>query len=406
MNLVVGIDNDPVALATYRKNHPHETLEMDLSTTKAVVRALRQRRIELICASPPCQDYSAAGLRVEGARASLTSTLADIVIGTRAVGLIMENVPQMLGSKAFARFERKMLSAGYHLASFVLDASRAGVPQRRKRAIVVATLGPVQPLRNLLLSTEALNSATERTVRQALPEVGDTYLVVSRNAHGPCVVSADRPAPTLRTNCAALVNRDQPRSRDAGSVASATQLSVRQLGILQGFPRSYKWPSTRSRASTVIGNAVPPPLMRWVVRHALPAFEATRETHEDPIHVRAEPVATTGAMKRRALFALGLEQDAELDSDALAASARDAGIQVHRTRPSLVLRYTIGSNKATDLRYAKLTQFAAKRGWMIELRERAVTTSNADDLYWHVRQGSKERVYRSHNELRAAKLII
>ena len=145
--------------------------------------------------------------------------------------------------------------------------------------------------------------------------------------------------------------------------------------------------------------------MRWVVRHALPAFKATRETQEDPIHVRAEPISRAGLTYRRALFALGLEQDAELDGDVLAASARDGGIQVHRTRPSLVLRYTIGTDKATDRRYAKLTHGNVKRGWMIEIRERAVCTNNADDLYWHVQRGSKVHVYRSSTELRTAKLI-
>lgn len=133
---------------------------------------------------------------------------------------------------------------------------------------------------------------------------------------------------------------------------------------------------------------------------------------EEPTHFRAEPLSETRpsaggvhAFTRRTLFALGLEQSAQLDGDTLVKAARDACIDVHRTRPSLVLRYSVGTHEETDRRCAELTRGHLRRGWVLEIRERVVAMRNVDDVYWHVKRGEKVHVYRSASQLRAAKLI-
>ena len=70
-----------------------------------------------------------------------------------------------------------------------------------------------------------------------------------------------------------------------------------------------------------------------------------------------------------------------------------------------MLRYKFGTNAETDSRCSQLTQGNLKRNWVLEIRERAVSQSNCDDLYWFVKRQGKTTVYRSINELRTAKLI-
>jgi hypothetical protein len=188
-------------------------------------------------------------------------------------------------------------------------------------------------------------------------------------------------------------------ARDAGPISRATQLSVRQLGMLSGFPHDYVWPDSRSLAGHIIGNAVCPPVMAWVVRRCLQALASVRKRYEEPTHIRTEPPRRGNAF-RRALFALGLDQDC--DGAAIVERARRVGAQVHRTHPTLVLRYTFGKSKATDANVLQLTQGHMQRGWTLEIRERGVANSQCDDLYWIVPQSGR---YRSTAELKEAELF-
>ncbi|MEC7281782.1 MAG: DNA cytosine methyltransferase [Verrucomicrobiota bacterium] len=408
VNLVLGIDNDERALETYRANHGHEALQLDLSHTQDVINLLKKRRVQLICASPPCQDYSNAGLRVEGQRADLTSSLADIVIGIQARGLIMENVPEVLSSFAFAQLESKLLAAGYHMCSFILDASKVGVPQKRRRAFVIATKGSIDSLRKLLQASQDLTNAFTTTPRDVMPKIAKYFVTVPRHSKDPAVVSSNFPAPTLRTNCAGRVNTTsyQPRARDTGPIAQAAQLSIQQLGQLSGFPETYNWPIVRSRAGRIIGNAVCPPVMEWVIQHSLPAINSVRPNGEqEPTHVKADPPHRNGTTLRRAMFLLGLDQDSTPDAATISTLAQSAGIHVFRTVPTLVLRYTYGTNKATDSKVAKITHGYVKRKWTIEICERAISSSCTDDMYWLVPAGGAMRRYRSTNELKKANLL-
>lgn len=68
----------------------------------------------------------------------------------------------------------------------------------------------------------------------------------------------DAPAPTMyfgaRINTAAFVARptDLPKT--------GRQVTVAEVGVLQGFRADYPWSGTRSQQYQQVGNAVPPPL--------------------------------------------------------------------------------------------------------------------------------------------------
>ena len=93
----------------------------------------------------PCQDLSVAGKRAgfTGKRSSLAFTFLDLVEQRRPRWLVLENVPGLFSSnqgRDFHRLLREMDELGYGVSWRTLDARYFGVPQRRRRVFIVASL--------------------------------------------------------------------------------------------------------------------------------------------------------------------------------------------------------------------------------------------------------------------------
>jgi len=93
----------------------------------------------------PCQDLSVAGKRAgfSGKRSSLAFTFLDLVEQRRPRWLVLENVPGLFTSndgRDFARLLREMDELRYGVSWRTLDARFFGVPQRRRRVFIVASL--------------------------------------------------------------------------------------------------------------------------------------------------------------------------------------------------------------------------------------------------------------------------
>lgn len=391
--VVCGMDNDERVLAVYRRNHAHRSVVHDLSDVNATVRALRALDVDVVVGSPPCQDFSMAGNRKEGERADLTRKFAKTIAVLRPRAFVMENVPEVLTSEAYADALGTWRDVGYHVAAVVITACHVGVPQRRRRAIVVGTLASSAPLREFVDRVHALQDVEPTTVRMALPEVGDTYIVVGRNRRSAWVRSADRPAPTLRRNClqAPSVETYSPREDDAGPVERASLLTAWQAGILSGFPRRYEWPEQPRLAAHVIGNAVCPPVMAWIFRNAYAALAGTQPRREDdatPLYLESHPNVHgpyPGAPRSMALLRMPRSPDVP-DAAALhLAAAAIPGVWIYRTSPTLVVRYRMGDgDRAADLRAEAVARCPMRRGWVLEARQRGVQNSQSDDLYWFI----------------------
>jgi len=93
----------------------------------------------------PCQDLSVAGKRAgfTGQRSSLAFTFLDLVEQRRPRWLVLENVPGLFSSnqgRDFHRLLREMDELRYGVSWRTLDARYFGVPQRRRRVFIVASL--------------------------------------------------------------------------------------------------------------------------------------------------------------------------------------------------------------------------------------------------------------------------
>ncbi len=96
---------------------------------------------------PPCQGLSPAGLRRnDDDRNALLREFHRLVRSTNPSFFVLENVPNLLSTSLFHHF-MESLADRYCMATGVLNAAEYGVPQLRRRAVVIAikkTLG-VEP---------------------------------------------------------------------------------------------------------------------------------------------------------------------------------------------------------------------------------------------------------------------
>ena len=144
---VVGaIDLSPHALATYRHNHPsHDARQLNLTHLPAP--RLAAYAADLWWMSPPCQPYTTRGLQrdVEDRRAHSLLHLIELLGEIRPRFLALENVAGFGESRARQRLLGTLATSGYEVAERILCPTGLGVPNRRPRYYLVASLEGLRP---------------------------------------------------------------------------------------------------------------------------------------------------------------------------------------------------------------------------------------------------------------------
>ncbi len=158
-DVVLGVDNDPVALQTYSGLHPGLTLCRDLSDPTSVYEVaelIAKLKPEVVAGGTPCQPFSKAGtskirslvqagLRsAQDERSDLWQAFLQIVRRVRPPAVMLENVPDM-AIAADTSIVRKLIAEleedSYAVHTTLLHARDHGVPQLRQRFFLVALAG-------------------------------------------------------------------------------------------------------------------------------------------------------------------------------------------------------------------------------------------------------------------------
>ena len=255
------------AAECYGMNFNHPVFVTDLSDTQKAVSEIAPFAPELIIGGPPCQDFSHAGKRVEADRASLTKSYAEIITAVKPRYFVMENVDRARNSHAFHEAESIFKNMGYGLTKMVLDASRCGAPQKRKRFFCIGGLEEEDGFLSERL-TGGL-SDHDMTVREFFGDnLGfEYYYRHPRNYSRRAIFSIDEPAPTMRG-----VNRPVPKGypghpNDACPVSDAVRaLTTEERALFQTFPADFHWCGTKTDKEQMIGNAVPVKLGEYVAK--------------------------------------------------------------------------------------------------------------------------------------------
>ncbi len=294
-----AVEIDKVAAETYRLNHPTVHLWrrniLSLSVPEVMrTLALKPEELDLLAGCPPCQGFSTLrtlnGSRsIEDDRNDLVLQLRRFVKGLRPKTVMLENVPGLAADHRMETLVAELESCGYLAHHRVCDAADYGVPQRRKRVILLAARGAKPRF--------ARKSRTRKTVRDAIgslpppgdsgdpihdlpenrservrrlirriPKNGGSRSDLPDSAQLPCHQSCDGfkdvygrmawndVAPTITTGCfnpskGRFLHPDQDRG-----------ISMREAALLQTFPADYQFPAElgKTRIAAMLGNALPP----------------------------------------------------------------------------------------------------------------------------------------------------
>jgi DNA (cytosine-5)-methyltransferase 1 len=320
---VVGaVDNEPIAVKTYRVNHPGVYVwEQDIKELSAssIFRktGLREGELDLLAGCPPCQGFSRlttlngsveAG-KDHRAKNELLFQFLRLVRALKPKAIMLENVPGLYDDSRLDRFLKELDKLGYHSdredVVRVLNVAAYGVPQRRRRLILMTSLGgPVsfaKPLKEKLAVRKALEDllpagqsgdalhdlADKRTeammqrIRDTKPD-GGSRSSLPLEQQPPCHrqqsgfrdvygrMKWDDVSPTMTSGC------NNPSKGRFLHPEEHRAITLREAALFQSFPLKYHFSLDRGKQSValMIGNALPPV---FIEAHAVHISEALRK---------------------------------------------------------------------------------------------------------------------------------
>lgn len=145
---VIANEYDKSIANSYIKNRPHTEMIINDITQLPIKETFSKYKgnVDLIVGGPPCQGFSQKGQRksINDSRNFLFRYYFEVVSLVKPKYFVMENVPNLLTTEGgYFKQEIKTLfeSIGYKITADVLNASDFGVPQNRRRAVIIGRLG-------------------------------------------------------------------------------------------------------------------------------------------------------------------------------------------------------------------------------------------------------------------------
>jgi DNA (cytosine-5)-methyltransferase 1 len=296
-SLGASVELDPVRCKTLKVNRKAWTvLHKDVRAISGedIRISANLDEVDLVAAGPPCQPFSKSaywiteGKVIDAERAQLIFEPVRLAeeLGARAV--VIENVPGL--SYRFARPLLEMLlkrlgSSGYHTTCAIVDAAGYGVPQHRRRLIVIGMRGKkprlppptningdymtageaIGDLDNCLMKEEEIIRGKHGDMLQLIPP-GKNYIFLTERGCGTpyfkyrsrywsflLKLSPDLPSWTIPAQAGPNTGPFHWRSR---------KLRIPELMRLQAFPDDWIFCGSETSIRKQIGDAVPPLLAR------------------------------------------------------------------------------------------------------------------------------------------------
>lgn len=315
MKILAGIDHDTDAADTFRLNFPEarfferDIREMHPDDLEALLPAEGE---VLFAGCAPCQPFSRQNRskKENDHRRQLLTEFQRFVTALKPDHVIVENVPGLQrvgGNGPLAKFISALKKYGYEVAWEILHASHYGVPQRRSRFVLLASLdarvvrfpepthgadrkplaevqdwmrglpplraGAVDPydpdhcaMAISELNLKRIRATPEGGGRSAWPEELLLDCHAGHKGHSDVYgrLAWDRPASAMTTRCLSYSNGR------FGHPIEDRAISVREAACLQTFPREFKFSGNITSRGRQVGNAVPPLLAEAIGRMFAP----------------------------------------------------------------------------------------------------------------------------------------
>ncbi len=314
-NVIGAVEIDKLAAETYKINHPQTKLwEKDIRKLKAkdVLTELKiePEELDLLAGCPPCQGFSTLktlnGSRtITDERNELIFDFLRFVRALRPKAIMLENVPSLAKDDRIYTVCRRLKKYGYKYEIRIVNAADFGVPQRRRRMILIAGLKGIADFAEIDFNhrtvratiTDLLPAGESGDILHDLPEhrtdiVRKRIAGITKNGggrqdldktlqlkcHKKCDgfkdvygrMKWDDVAPTITSGC---TNPSKGRFLHPEENRAIT---LREAALLQSFPPDYSFSLNQGKgnAAVMIGNALPPEMVR---RHAVKVVEYLME---------------------------------------------------------------------------------------------------------------------------------
>lgn len=320
ISMVAGIDLDPACEFPFAENNDAQFIRADVRelTGGDLSKLYPPGTVRLLAGCAPCRPFSPfrrGADTSEDDEWGLLDEFSRLVVELKPELVTMENVPDLASKRIFINLVETLQGLGYHVDSKSVYCPRFGIPQRRRRLVLLASsIGPVKvpsgslppekyrTVRDTIASLRRLaageadprdrlhraRSVTDtnlRRLRSSRP--GGTWKDWDEDLRAPChrrstgasyqsVYSRmvwDEPSPTITTQAynfgtGRFGHPDQDRS-----------ITPREAALLQTFPRRYRFVKPREQVflasvGRLIGNAVPPRLAFFIGKELLRAVSA------------------------------------------------------------------------------------------------------------------------------------
>jgi DNA (cytosine-5)-methyltransferase 1 len=309
--ILAGYDTDERCKHAFETNNGGDFFKRDVGKMSAyeIMGHYTGKGPSVLAGCAPCQPFSSYKQRyAEDPQWELVTKFAELAAEVQPDFLTMENVPALLRYKhgdVFRQFKSILNEAGYPIRMTLAKCELFGVPQKRRRLVVVAArnrkIGRLVPAASVGLTVEkaikhlppiaageahpadslhvasALSCVNMRRIKAARP--GGTWRDWPEDLRAECHRRAsgktypgvyarmewDKPSPTVTTQCFGFGNGR------FGHPEQDRAISLREAAILQSFPPEYEFlPENEKPAMKEvgrwIGNAVPVELARSIGR--------------------------------------------------------------------------------------------------------------------------------------------
>ena len=296
-DVVAAFDNDPDSVATYRLNHPNTAVfERNIReiNTKEIKKLLENNPLHLLAGCPPCQGFSSIR-RLNKKRSkrddrnNLVLEYLRFVKDLKPLTIMMENVPGLVNYTLFKFVMRELQRLGYNPKFQVVNIQEYGIPQRRKRLVVVGSLlgeldiakptGEKVTVRDMIGHIESVHK-TKDSVHRIV--ASHTLKIMKRIKATPQDGGSRNDVPEFNLACHkkddvgfndvyGRLRWDDYASTITGGCLNPSKgrflhpkenraITAREAALLQTFPKTYKFPEDISKTSIslLIGNALPP----------------------------------------------------------------------------------------------------------------------------------------------------
>ena len=300
----LAVEWDADACASLRKNVTQRVAQCAIEEIDVFP------KVNVVSGGPPCQGFSNLGEVVPyDPRRQLWRHFIRAVEESKADAFVMENVAPLLKSQEFVEIEKSARTLGFEVDKWILNTADYGVPQTRRRAIVIGLRGakPTKPPQTHVNEAKRTDDTADLpawvTVEEAIGDlpkdpdeknwhIGRNPTKKSKERYAHITIPGgnrwDLPV-DLMPNCwkkktkggTDLFGRLWP---DRPSVTIRTEfykpekgrylhyehdrpITHREAARLQGFDDAFDFQGKRIAVGRQIGNAMPPPFAKVIAEH-------------------------------------------------------------------------------------------------------------------------------------------